>query len=81
MLHLPILRRGRPYRSVEATRVPHFRTKETFVELSAANSGLVRRDLLPEGQAAMRAPVGLPTAKKSLLFQRVTDPLRYISSR
>ena len=57
MLHLPILRRGRPYRSVEATRVPHFRTKETFVELSAANSGLVRRDRLPEGQAAMRAPL------------------------
>jgi hypothetical protein len=57
MLHLPILRRGRPYRSVEAVRVPHFRTKETFVELSAANSGLVRRDLLAEGQAAMRAPL------------------------
>ena len=59
MLHLPILRRGRPYRSVEAVRVPHFRTKETFVELSAANPGLVRRDLLEEGQAAMRAPLGI----------------------
>jgi acyl-CoA reductase-like NAD-dependent aldehyde dehydrogenase len=55
MLHLPILRRGRPYRSVQAVRVPHFRTGETFVELSEANPGLVRRDLLPEGQAAMRA--------------------------
>lgn len=63
MLHLPILRRGRPYRSAEATRVPHFRTKETFVELSAANSGLVRRDLLPEGQAAMRAPLEAFTAR------------------
>jgi hypothetical protein len=55
MLHLPILRRGRPYRSIEAVRVPHFRTKETFVELSEANPGLVRRDLQEEGQAAMRA--------------------------
>ena len=64
MQHLPILRRGRPYRSVEATRVPHFRTKETFVELSAANSGLVRRDLLPEGQAAMRAPLEAFTARE-----------------
>jgi hypothetical protein len=55
MLHLPILRAGRPYRSVQAIRVPHFRTKETFVELSEANAGLVRRDLLEAGQEAMRA--------------------------
>jgi len=55
MRHLPILRRGRPYRSVEAIRVPHFRTKETFVELSDANPGLVRRDLLESGQETMRA--------------------------
>ena len=55
MLHLPILRAGRSYRSVQSIRVPHFRTKETFVELSEANSGLVRRDLLDAGQEAMRA--------------------------
>ena len=55
MLHLPILRAGRPYRSVQSIRVPHFRTKETFVELSEANAGLVRRDLLDAGQEAMRA--------------------------
>jgi Aldehyde dehydrogenase family len=64
MLHLPILRRGRPYRSVEAVRVPHFRTKETFVELSEANPGLVRRDLREEGQAAMRAPLEQLTARE-----------------
>jgi hypothetical protein len=55
MLHLPILRAGRPYRSVQSIPVPHFRTKETFVELSEANAGLVRRDLLEAGQEAMRA--------------------------
>jgi hypothetical protein len=55
MLHLPILRRGRPYRSVDAVPVPHFRTRATFVELSGANPGLVRRDLLEDGQAGMRA--------------------------
>jgi len=55
MLHLPILRAGRPYRSVQSIQVPHFRTKETFLELSEANSGLVRRDLLDEGQEAMGA--------------------------
>ena len=55
MLHLPILRRGRPYRSVEVTPVPHFRTKQPVVGLSQANAGLVRRDLREEEQAAMRA--------------------------
>jgi hypothetical protein len=55
MLHLPVLRRGRPYRSVEATPLPHFRTKAPVAEISQANAGLVRRDLFDEPQAAMRA--------------------------
>ncbi|MFI5006943.1 MAG: aldehyde dehydrogenase family protein [Solirubrobacterales bacterium] len=55
MLHLPILRKGRPYASVERARVPHFRSRATFVEVSQANPGLVRRDLLEESQWAMRA--------------------------
>jgi acyl-CoA reductase-like NAD-dependent aldehyde dehydrogenase len=55
MLHLPILRRGRPYRSVDVLKVPHFRGREPFVELSQANAGLVRRDLLAEAQAGMRS--------------------------
>jgi hypothetical protein len=54
MLHLPILRGGRPYTSVEIAPVPHFRTKQPFAGLSQANSGLVRRDLLDDRQAAMR---------------------------
>jgi hypothetical protein len=54
MLHLPILRQGRPYRSVEIGPVPHFRTKQPFAGLSQANAGLVRRDLREESQAAMR---------------------------
>jgi acyl-CoA reductase-like NAD-dependent aldehyde dehydrogenase len=53
-MHLPILRQGAPYRSVEAVAVPHFRTGEVVVELSQANPGLVRRDLREEGQRAMR---------------------------
>jgi acyl-CoA reductase-like NAD-dependent aldehyde dehydrogenase len=54
-MHLPVLRRGLPYRSVEVVKVPHFRTQETVVEVSQANAGLVRRDLLEEAQRAMRA--------------------------
>lgn len=46
MLHIPLLRHGRPYRSLDAVTVPHHRTQEPFVEISQANVGLIRRDLL-----------------------------------
>jgi len=47
------LRWGRPYRSVDRTVVPHFRTREPFVAMNQANVGLIRRDL--RDQAAARA--------------------------
>jgi len=46
MLHIPILRKGNSYKSVDVQRVPHFKTRDTFVEVSQANAGLIRRDLL-----------------------------------
>ena len=45
LLHVPILRGGAPYRSLETMRTPHYRTREPFVEISLANVGLIRRDL------------------------------------
>jgi acyl-CoA reductase-like NAD-dependent aldehyde dehydrogenase len=57
MRHVPILRKGRPYRSVDVARLPHHQTREPYVEVSLANGGLVRRDLRPEEQRAMRAPL------------------------
>src|SRR6476620_5740436 len=45
MLHIPILRRGTEYRSLDIARVPHHQSRETFVEVSQANAGLIRRDL------------------------------------
>jgi len=45
MLHIPILRQGNTYRSLDVARVPHHQTRETFVEVSQANAGLIRRDL------------------------------------
>ena len=45
MLHIPILRRGSEYKSLDVARVPHHQTRETFVEVSQANAGLIRRDL------------------------------------
>lgn len=51
MLHIPILRKGKPYRSIDLVRVPHHRTREPFLEISQANTGLIRRDLLDQARA------------------------------
>ncbi|MDQ5844395.1 MAG: aldehyde dehydrogenase family protein [Acidobacteriota bacterium] len=45
MLHIPLLRKGEPYKSLDVAHVPHHRTREPFVEVSQANVGLIRRDL------------------------------------
>ena len=51
MIHLPILRHGVPYRSVDVATVVHHRTRQPFVQVSQANTGLIRRDLLAQEQA------------------------------
>ena len=60
MLHIPVLRWGVPYKSVNQVVTPHFRTREPFVAMSQANGGLIRRDLLRQGEARaalQRVPV------------------------
>lgn len=44
MVHFPILRAGKPYKSLDTLQVRHFKTGETVAELSQANSGLIRKD-------------------------------------
>src|ERR1044072_3157674 len=48
MIHIPLLRKGVAYKSLDVVRLPHHRTREPFVEISQANSGLIRRDLLDQ---------------------------------
>src|SRR6185503_21040780 len=45
MIHIPLLRHGQPYKSLDLARVPHHQTREPFVAVSQANSGVIRRDL------------------------------------
>jgi hypothetical protein len=61
MLHIPILRWGTPYKSVDRAVVPHFRTREPFLEMSLANAGLIRRDLR-EQAAKHDALTSIPVA-------------------
>jgi acyl-CoA reductase-like NAD-dependent aldehyde dehydrogenase len=44
MLHLPILRWGQPYDSLEKDEVVHFSTGEPIASVSRANGGLIQRD-------------------------------------
>jgi acyl-CoA reductase-like NAD-dependent aldehyde dehydrogenase len=44
MLHLPVLRWGEPYTSMEVDEVVHFSTGEPIARVSRANGGLIQRD-------------------------------------
>jgi acyl-CoA reductase-like NAD-dependent aldehyde dehydrogenase len=45
MLHLPVLRWGAPYDSLEKDDVVHFSTGEPIATVSRANGGLIQRDM------------------------------------
>ena len=45
MLHVPVLRWGKPYESLETDEIHHFRTGEPIAKVSRANGGLLQRDL------------------------------------
>ncbi|MDH4064819.1 MAG: aldehyde dehydrogenase family protein [Acidobacteriota bacterium] len=72
MIELPILRWGRPYRSVDRVVVPHFRTREPFVAMSQANVGLIRRDLLRQGDARARL-AAIPVAELVAAAHRAAE--------
>ena len=72
MLHIPILRNGKPYTSLDVARVPHLRTREPFVEISQANSGLIRRDLRDQ-QTAREKLTALATAELVDICARAAD--------
>ncbi len=45
MLHLPVLRWGQPYTSLEVDRIVHFETGEPIATVCRANGGLIQRDM------------------------------------
>ena len=45
MLHLPILRNGRPYESIDKIEIVHHATGEPVARVSMANAGLISRDI------------------------------------
>jgi hypothetical protein len=57
MLHLPVLRWGQPYTSIDVDEVAHFSTGEPIARVSRANGGLIQRDIRKASRArdALRA--------------------------
>lgn len=51
MIHIPLIRRGETYRSIDVARTNHYITGEPYVEMSQANIGLIRRDLLKQAES------------------------------
>ena len=51
MLHLPVLRWGQPYTSMDVDPVVHFATGEPIAEVSRANGGLIQRDMRKAARA------------------------------
>jgi acyl-CoA reductase-like NAD-dependent aldehyde dehydrogenase len=51
MLHLPVLRWGQPYTSMEVDEPAHFLTGEPIARVSRANGGLIQRDIRKAGRA------------------------------
>lgn len=51
MIHIPVLRWGEPYKSLDLDKVVHFDSGEVLAEVSRANAGLVERDMRQAGRA------------------------------
>jgi acyl-CoA reductase-like NAD-dependent aldehyde dehydrogenase len=56
-MHLPVLRQGKPYQSLDTTEIKSVRTGEPVATVSQANAGLIRRDLrrIDASREALRA--------------------------
>lgn len=51
MIRIPLLRHGKPYYSMDVAQAVHFQTREPIAEISQANVGLIRRDLMRQREA------------------------------
>jgi hypothetical protein len=70
--HLPLLRKGTPYRSLDVAKAVHYRTREPIADVSQANLGLIRRDLLD--QASARAALArIPYAELVAMSKRAAE--------
>lgn len=77
--HIPVLRRGQTYDSLDLTELKSVRTGETIAKVSQANAAMIKRDLRKTSRDALREiPVARLleiTAEAGRLFMEATLPL------
>lgn len=72
MIHIPVLRWGEPYKSLDLDRVVHFDTGEVLAETSRANGGLIERDMRHAGRAR-EALRGIPIGQLINMMKKAAD--------
>jgi len=72
VLHIPVLRWGEPYKSLDVDKVVHFVTGEPLAEVSRANAGLVERDMrhAPRARDVLRE---IPIAELLRMVKKAAD--------
>ena len=72
MLHIPVLRWGEPYKSMDVDRVLHFATGERLADVSRANGGLIERDMR-HARRARDVLCEIPIAELIRMVKRAAD--------
>jgi acyl-CoA reductase-like NAD-dependent aldehyde dehydrogenase len=72
MIHIPVLRWGEPYKSMDVDKVVHFQTGEPLAEVSRANAGLVERDMR-HAKRAREALREIPIAELIRMVKKAAD--------
>ena len=73
MINIPVLRWGKPYKSLETDEVIHHRTGEVLATVDQANPGLLARDMRTASRAreALRE---IPIKNLVELMEKFTHP-------
>ncbi len=72
MMHIPVLRWGEPYKSLDVDKVVHFATGEVLAEVGRANAGLVERDMR-HAQRARDVLREIPIADLLQMIKKAAD--------
>jgi acyl-CoA reductase-like NAD-dependent aldehyde dehydrogenase len=72
MIHIPVLRWGEPYKSLDVDKVVHFATGEPLAEVGRANAGLVERDMR-HAQRARDVLREIPIADLLQMIKKAAD--------
>jgi acyl-CoA reductase-like NAD-dependent aldehyde dehydrogenase len=71
-VHIPVLRWGEPYKSLDIDKVVHFSTGESLAEVSRANGGLIERDMR-HARRAREVLREIPIAELIKMMKKAAD--------